>query len=47
MHKLKEKQHKERLSKSLWSTNTEEDGWKFKNIYIDFILKQIVVLVFT
>ena len=27
--------------------NTEEDGRKLKNIYIDLILKKIVVLVFT
>ena len=27
--------------------NTEEDGRKLKNIYIDHLLKKIVVLVFT
>jgi hypothetical protein len=25
-------------------TNTEEDGWKLKNFYIDLTLKKIVVL---
>ena len=32
---------------TFWQSNTEEDGRKLKNIYIDLILKTIVGLVLT
>ena len=32
---------------TFWQSNTEEDGLKLKNIYIDLTLKTIVGLVLT
>ena len=32
---------------TFWQSNTEEDGRKLKNIYIDLIMKTIVGLVLT